>query len=122
MAHRSKKGTFILKSETERHVRSIRATDWVWDEFGFLADSRRITRADLLERWVKGEESPVAGSGGAGDQLAELVDVQIAVDILREALHLKANAGGAIKAAIRAALDELMVEPSLPHPPPVKPR
>lgn len=122
MAHRSKKGTFILKSETERLVRSIRATDWVWDEFGFQADSRRITRADLLERWVKGEENPPAAPTSAGAHLVEEIDVAIAVEILHEALTMKANAGGAIKKAIRQALDELMVEPSLPHHPPVKPR
>jgi hypothetical protein len=115
MAGRNKKGKFVLKSETERHVRSIRTTDWVWDEFGFLADSRRITRADLLEEWVRGQPPAAATSD---DTHTELVDVVIAVDILRDALHLKANAGGAIKEQIRAALDELKGEPFLPHPPP----
>lgn len=107
MAGRSKTGQFTLKSETERSVRSIRATNWVWDEFGFLADSRRITRADLLEQWVKGGGPSVAAAADEPNHQAELVDVQIAVDILRDALTLKANAGGAIKAAIRKALAEL---------------
>ena len=119
MEPRNDKGEFILKSETERAVRSIRTTDWVWNEFGFLADSRRITRADLLELWVRGQ--PPAAPG-ADDTHAELVDVVIAVDILRDALHLKANAGGAIKAAIRQALEELKGEPFLPQPPPAKPQ
>lgn len=106
MAGRSATGKFILKSETERHVRSIRATERVWDDFGFLADSRRITRADLLEQWVKaGEPSahqnpePEPLSGGLGP-----VELAIVVSHLRKALDLKANAGGAIKAEIREAL------------------
>ena len=104
MENRGEKGQFILKSDTERAVRSLRATDWVWDEFGFLADSRGITRADLLEQWVK--------SGGIGPQpkteatAFDLGPIELAIALthLRKALDLKANAGGAIKAEIREAL------------------
>lgn len=102
MAGRSAAGKFILKSETERHVRSIRATDRVWDDFGFLADSRRITRADLLEQWVSSGEPPAAPEPPASD--LGPVELAIALDHLRKALELKANAGGAIKAEIREAL------------------
>lgn len=111
-----------MKSETERAVRSIRATDWIWNEFGFLADERRITRADLLEIWVKGGGPPAAPQAVYPDNWVEGIDAALAIEILNEALTLKANAGGAIKQAIRDALKELMVEPSLPHPPPVNPR
>jgi hypothetical protein len=84
-------GKFANKSDDYRKVRSIRATDRVWDDFGFLADSERVTRADLLEQWVQ--------DGGAGPDISP-----IAIQLLEEALTLKANAGGAIKAKIREAL------------------
>lgn len=93
---RAKGGLFALKSDSERLVRSIRATDWAWDEFGFLADQRRITRADLLEQWVK---VPPAGTTGPTP-----IETAIAVEHLRRALTMKANAGGAIKAEVREAL------------------
>jgi hypothetical protein len=99
MEPRNDKGEFILKSETERAVRSIRTTDWVWNEFGFLADSRRITRADLLELWVS--SPPAKVSPGDTPERA------IALEHLRHALTLKANAGGAIKGHIRQALELL---------------
>jgi hypothetical protein len=134
MPVRSKAGRFVLKSATERAVRSIRATDWTWDEFGFLADSLKISRADLLEQWVKpgGQPSPSGDSGqvvgvtirtdregrnvthlpGLWDESDEVVGVTpvelgIAIETLNEALTLRANAGGAIKVLIREALSEL---------------
>lgn len=93
---RAEGGLFALKSGSERLVRSVRATDWTWDEFGFQADSRRITRADLLEQWVK---VPPANTPGATP-----LEIAIAVEHLKKALALKANAGGAIKSEIREAL------------------
>lgn len=90
------KGRFASKSEADRQVRSIRATNRVWDDFGFLADQRRITRADLLEDWVK-------QSGTTGDTAQSA----IAIALLKEALSLKANSGGAIKAKIKQALEYL---------------
>ena len=100
MEFRGKGGRFAPKSESERKVRSIRATDHTWDDFGFEADKRRITRADLLERWVKGQ-------GLVHPQGITRIDLAVAVSILTEALDLKANAGGAIKARIREALEVL---------------
>ena len=89
-------------------MRSIRATDWVWDEFGFLADGQKITRADLLEQWVKSGGPPArAGDDGQGDVVTP-IELAIAVEHLTQALKLKANAGGAIKEKIRAALAELV--------------
>lgn len=89
-------GRFAAKSDADRKVRSIRATDRVWDDFGFLADQRRITRADLLEEWAKQSGPTTAASQSA-----------IAIALLKEALNLKANSGGAIKAKIRQALEYL---------------
>lgn len=87
---RNSKGRFKQKSDEFRQVRSIRVTDEVWDKLGKLADQRRITRADLLEELVEEQE-----------RLSE------AIQILEEALTLKANAGGAIKSKIRNALKKI---------------
>jgi hypothetical protein len=80
-------GRFVNKSDADRHVWSIRATDRIWDEFGQAAAKQKITRADLLEIWVTQKASNVE-----------------AIALLRHALTLKANAGGAIKQKIRSAL------------------
>lgn len=88
----NERGQFVAKSDQERQVRSIRATDTVWDTFGKMADKASITRADLLEQWVT--------HGGA-------IQASAAVAVLEEALTLKANTGGAIKAKIRTALEML---------------
>ena len=53
MQSRNQKGQFKNKSETERKVRSIRATDDVWQKLGEIAIQQGITRADLLEKSVK---------------------------------------------------------------------
>ena len=91
-----RKGQFVPKSDAERQVRSIRATERTWNDFGFLADERRITRADLLELWVR-DSGPTAGAAQSA----------IAIALLKEALNLKANSGGAIKAKIKQALEYL---------------
>lgn len=101
-------GHFVQKSDAPRSVRSIRATDWIWDEFGFLADGQKLTRADLLEQWVKSDGPPAAaGDGGQGETITP-IELAIAVEHLAQALTLRANAGGAIKDKIRAALAELV--------------
>jgi hypothetical protein len=108
MEPRAKDGKFAPKSDAERKVRSIRATDHVWDDFGFEADKRRITRADLLEMWVSSPPatSPPATSPPATSP-SSCVDLEQMIAILEQALTLKANAGGAIKARIRKALEVL---------------
>lgn len=95
---RTEKGKFAPKSDSEREVRSIRATKRVWDDFGFEADKRRITRADLLELWVS--SLPATSPGGDAD-------LEQVIAILEQALTMKANAGGAIKAQVRKALELL---------------
>ena len=90
MYSRDLRGQFTNKSDSDRHVRSIRVTDEIWEKFGEIAAERCITRADLLEEIVKEDYKMVA--------------INYAVSILKEALRLKANAGGAIKNQIRKAL------------------
>ncbi len=50
MQGRSKKGTFLNKSNSDRQVKSIRATEKIWNKFGEEAERLSITRADLLEK------------------------------------------------------------------------
>ena len=90
MYERDWHGRFICKSDDYRKVRAIRVTDKVWEEFGKMAAQRSITRADLLEEIVKNDDLPVNND--------------CAINLLQEALKLKANAGGAIKKKIREVL------------------
>lgn len=46
---RQESGRFAFKSNAHRLVRSIRLTDSTWKTLGEVADSRGITRADLIE-------------------------------------------------------------------------
>lgn len=52
---RSKQGKFLSKSEDNRHVRSIRLTDAVWNKLGEISESQNLTRADFLEQLVKSD-------------------------------------------------------------------
>ena len=90
MRIRNLRGQFTNKSDSDRYVRSIRVTDEIWNRFGEMAAERCITRADLLEEIVKEDY--------------KMIDINYVVSILKEALILKANAGGAIKKQIRKAL------------------
>ena len=90
MQQRNQRGQFTNKSDSERRIRSIRVTDQVWEKFGKMAIQQGITRADLLEEII--DNSRVIH----GDRRV--------VEILEEALKLKANAGGAIKKKIRDVL------------------
>ena len=92
MQSRNQKGQFQNKSETERKVRSIRATNDVWEKLGIIANQQSITRADLLEKFVN--DSRVLHSDKN-------------IQLLEEALELKANAGGAIKKKIREYLKSI---------------
>ena len=84
------RGRFISKSDDYRKVRSMRVTDEIWEKFGDIALQQGITRADLLEEIVKNDDS--------------VIDNNQVINLLQEALKLKANAGGAIKRKIREVL------------------
>jgi hypothetical protein len=104
MRARDDNGKFTSKSDTQRDVRSLRATDQVWDEFGDLASSKGMSRADLLEVLVQ----------SYGRRTATVIDDDVIhkiVDVLQDALDLKPNAGGAIKAKVREALQLLRLKP-----------
>ena len=92
MQSRNQKGQFQNKSETERKVRSIRTTDDVWENLGKIANQQCITRADLLEIIVNKNR---------------VLHSDKNIQLLKEALKLKANAGGAIKKKIREYLKSI---------------
>ena len=98
MQIRNQKGQFQNKSETERKVCSIRATDDVWQKFGEIAKQQGITRADLLEEIIKNYR--VLRS--KNDQV-----IHGNIKALNEGLKLKANAGGKIKEKIREYLKSI---------------
>jgi len=68
----------------------MRVTDEIWEKFGEMALERGITRADFLEEIVKSEDL--------------LLNNDRVINLLQEALKLKANAGGAIKKKIKEVL------------------
>ncbi len=47
---RDAQGKFALKNDRHRSVRSLRLTDATWSALGALAESRVLTKADLLEQ------------------------------------------------------------------------
>ena len=92
MQGRDSRGRFSNKSDLKRKVRSLRVTDEVWEKLGVMAESQGITRADLIEEFV------ITNCVIRGEVKED------GVQILREALNLRANAGGAIKKKIREYL------------------
>lgn len=90
---RDGKGRFGNKSESGRKVRSLRASDEVWDKLGVMAETQGITRADLIEQFAINNGVIHGKNENRG------------IEILEEALKLKANAGGAIKKKIREYLE-----------------
>ena len=93
MQGRDQRGRFGSKSKFGRVVKSIRADAQEWEEFGKMADTLGVTRADLLSQWINENRVIHGKSENKG------------VEILEEALKLKANAGGAIKKKIREYLE-----------------
>ena len=101
MQNRNQKGQFQNKSESERKVRSIRATDNVWQKLGEIAKQQGITRADLLEEIIKNNR--VLHSNNSQVIHGNIENIKL----LEEALKLKANAGGAIKKKIHEYLKSI---------------
>lgn len=101
------KGQFKRKSNSERQVRSIRATNEVWNLLGDKAEENDMTRADFLEALVNEE---VVWNEESNVESEVDFDVDEVAEILKEALTLKSNAGGKIKTKIREVLELMNVE------------
>jgi hypothetical protein len=102
-------GKFAVKGDGIRAVRSIRLTDSTWESLGEKANEHDMTRADFLEGLVGGEVD------WESDDDTEKTDYDFDPDevaeVLKDALLLKANAGGKIKAEIRKVLQIMGYDP-----------
>jgi len=96
-------GKFAAKGDEERKVRSLRLTDSTWKKLGAICEEvgDGATRADLIERWAND-----FAAGRGSEKNIQSATHKLA--ILEEALELRANAGGAIKAKIREFLTEVV--------------
>ncbi|HEU0144714.1 MAG TPA: hypothetical protein VFQ47_07995 [Nitrososphaera sp.] len=102
---RGNRGRFAPKSDEPREVRSIRLTDTTWKKLGAAANSRSITRADLIEQLVESgvlDQEP-ASSGVSLQQVEEAI-AQI-IDDPEITRHGKDR--GSVKRALQALLKHL---------------
>jgi len=102
------KGHFMRKSDSERKIRSIRATDNTWNLLGDKAEENDMTRADFLEalvtKQIEWEES---------EKEVELdldFDIDEVAEILKNTLNFKGNATKKIKAEIEKVLELMGIE------------
>jgi hypothetical protein len=113
---------FIQIGEEKRQVRSLRATHTTWQAITQAAAVLEISPADLIEQLAQKiellEEQPEARLGGKTTLKSKRSEIHLqdnsedlrkAIALLKEALTLKPNAGGAIKAKIREALELLQL-------------
>ena len=103
---RGERGKFAPKSNEPREVRSLRLTDTTWQKLGTTADSRCITRSDLIEELVESgvlDQQP-ATSGGISLQQVEAAIAQILIDPV-VTRHGKDR--GSVKRALEALLKQL---------------
>ena len=105
---RGDRGRFAAKGDVVRVVRSIRLTDTTWKALGEKADDQDMSKADYLEALFSGE----IDWDSEGSQLVHDFDPDEIAEILMDALTLKANAGGKIKARIKDALVLMGFDPN----------
>ena len=96
-------GKFQPKSDQPREVRSIRATDQTWIQLGDYAESRGITRADLLEEIADN----LTSLNSDGSKSITPIELELIITTLRESLNLKGNATSKIKVEINKVLEIL---------------
>lgn len=102
-------GKFAAKGIENRTVRSIRATNSTWNILEEKASEQDMTKADYLEALVAGEiDWELENSDKEATEFD--FDVEEVAEILKEALTLKANAGGKIKTEIKRALEMMGIE------------
>jgi hypothetical protein len=107
---RGERGTYQLKSNSKRAIRTLRVTNEAWEKFGELAEQVDMTRADLLEAWIENhvshseENHVIHGKENKDFDRAIHEKTPSLIGLLEESLKFKANAGGAIKAKVRMAI------------------
>jgi predicted DNA-binding ribbon-helix-helix protein len=102
---RRESGKFASKSDELREVRSIRLTDTTWKKLGAAADSKGMTRADLIEQLAEEgllEQQPT--SSAISLQQVEEAVAQILND---PAVTRNGKDRGSVKRALQALLNRL---------------
>ncbi len=102
---RGEAGRFAPKSAERREVRTLRLTDSTWEKLGNAADSRRITRADLIEELVGAGASNVLCTA----HFVSLQQVEAAVAQILADPQVTRNGKdrGSVKRALEALLKQL---------------
>ena len=107
---RGDKGKFAAKGDQIRQVRTIRLTDKTWGLLGEKADDQDMSRADYLEALFAGDVELEVEESEQSKATELDFDIDEITAILLEALKLKANAGGKIKAKIKECLELMGIE------------
>lgn len=100
---RQEKGRFASKSNEYRAVRSLRLTETTWETLGSAADSRCITRADLIEQLVE------SGVLDAEQQSTSGLDIHAVEQAVTQILNNPTvTRNGKDRGSVRRALDALL--------------
>jgi len=103
---RGESGKFVSKSDEARIVRSIRLTDTTWKKLGDAADSRCITRGDLVEQIVT--EGVLEQQTGNSDGVSvEQIEKLIAHIVNDPEITRNGKDRGSVKRALQALLSRL---------------
>lgn len=100
-----KQGKFRSHDGRTRQVRGFRLANSEWELIRSQADALNCTPADLVALWCR-DGCPVRGAQNSSMQEDTALNTTIksAIALLENALTLKANSGGAIKAEIKKAI------------------
>ena len=104
---RTEGGKFAPKSDTPRHVRTIRLTDSTWEKVGYEADKLRITRADLVEQLAEDGFFDGGFASAEHDQLITQVEGAIQLVLNDSAVTRGGKDRGAVKRGLNALLKRL---------------
>lgn len=104
---RTEGGKFAPKSDTPRHVRTIRLTDSTWEKVGYAADKRHMTRADLVEQLAKEGFFDGEIKAGDDDQLTTKVEAAIQMILGDSSVTRGGKDRGAVKRGLEALLKQL---------------
>lgn len=101
---RSEAGRFAAKSDEPRSVRTMRLTDIVWVKLGEMADSRGITRADLIEQIV---EQEILKQASVGKLTVQQVSIAVEQVLNDSTVTRNGKDRGSIRRALQALLSLL---------------
>jgi len=104
---RNDQGKFTYKGNSERKVRTIRLTDETWNLLGEKSDENDMSKADYLEALATNQ---ISWDTENNTESNLDFDVDEVAEILKEALTLKSNAGGKIKAKIKEDLEIMGID------------